>query len=261
MSVAPDPFWIITFSQPELWRSLASEDQIALVLNRFPAETVDQIAAQLPRLAAEDRRAGLPHLLRHWATSRLRGAEISTSALDAKETRKRVIELRRAMLKTEAKFRALSDEGVMMLSRELEGPQPVTKAHQLQRDFVALADSRRGCGHQGDGPQAQAWPETQGRAGRQHLLAGRHLRARHRPGADPDRRSGENRSSARLPRSRALACKPTTQSQDHWSGRSGGRSSCGPVEKIGGPESGDLRLGSADQALVAETAPHRRCCS
>jgi hypothetical protein len=140
MSVAPDPFWIITFSQPELWRSLALEDQIALVLNRFPAETVDQIAAQLPRLAAEDRRAGLPHLLRHWATSRLRGAEISTSAPDAKETRKRVIELRRAMLKAAAKFRALSDEGVMMLSRELEGPQPVTKAHQLQRDFVALAD-------------------------------------------------------------------------------------------------------------------------
>ena len=53
LSVTPATDWIARFSEPERWQTLALEDQIALVLNRFPAETVDQIAAQLPRPAAE----------------------------------------------------------------------------------------------------------------------------------------------------------------------------------------------------------------
>ncbi|MFL5333699.1 MAG: hypothetical protein ACJ8H8_11090, partial [Geminicoccaceae bacterium] len=87
-----------------------------------------------------DRRACLPHLLRHWATSRLRSGEIFNSALDAKEARKRVRGLRQALLKASAKFRALSDEGLTMLSRELEGPNPVDEAYGLLAGFVALTD-------------------------------------------------------------------------------------------------------------------------
>ena len=140
MSVAPAPFWIVAFSTPEQWRTLASEDQIDMVLTRFPAEVVNQIAVQLPRLAAPDRLACLPHLLRHWATSRLRGAEIFDSTLGPNETRRRVGELRRAVQEAKARFRALTDEGLTMLSRELEGPDPVHQAYGLLMDFVTLAD-------------------------------------------------------------------------------------------------------------------------
>ena len=110
-----------------------------MALNCFPDEVVDQIAAKLPHPAAEDRVASLSNLLRHWAVNHTLHAEIGESRLEPKETRKRLLALRRAMKHASFRFRAISDEGVMMLSRELEGPLPVTEAYGLLRNFVALA--------------------------------------------------------------------------------------------------------------------------
>src|SRR3954447_2589731 len=138
LSSVPNPLWIVRFSEPEHWRRLASEEQVEFVLTRFPAATTEAIATRLPRSPDAGRRACLPHLLRHWATTRLRSAEIFASALDAKETRKRVRGLRQALLKADTRFRALSDEGLTMLSRELEGANPVDEAYGLLVNFVAI---------------------------------------------------------------------------------------------------------------------------
>lgn len=82
----------------------------------------------------------MPHLLRHWATSRLRHANIRGDFLEAKEVRRRLRKLRQTMQDADTAFRALGDEGITLLGHELPGLDPVGEAYRLLEDHVALAE-------------------------------------------------------------------------------------------------------------------------
>ena len=146
MNTKPPPFWIPQFSEPELWRARAKEDQIATILTRFPDAVVEEIAARLPSFVDQNRRDALPHLLRHWALSRLLGKPIFESTTTAKETRERVRKLRRSMSKALDDFRALGDPGLTLLSgglNEPDRPKELLRIHEaygLLRDFLPLAE-------------------------------------------------------------------------------------------------------------------------